>query len=347
MYSARKKRMSSSSLFKNLIDINKQSRAFKHLSYNENYVSARLLLDNIFNDFKYLLPSEQAFIRNFQGKNFNGHLFEIYLFSVLKHLSPIVKVEVDRINNSPDFLLKYPNNEELFIEATSLNPPDYDDNRSELLESQFYNLLINNPDKLASSIRKDIPKKYLRSFHKKLSNLYELQHVKNRPLIVAIQDYHSDASILYSMHTLIRCLYQVENVEEFKPFYNDNDAKEISAILFTNQATISKFLRMSKLLGYDKDRNTTIYRFGVKEILNDKGELIYEDFRIDLDDNDYSEDWFEGIWMFHNPHALHPIEFDRLSPVNHFYLDRFSHKVKQKCRPIQVEWSCTHVSDGR
>ncbi|MFH0921605.1 MAG: glycosaminoglycan attachment protein, partial [Fibrobacterota bacterium] len=114
---------------------------------------------------------------------------------------------------------------------------------------------------------------------------WELPHVNNNPLVLAIADFHDDQSMLWSSTALINYLYGVKHSFHhddngqliIKPikiqthsvgekeipsgFYFQTDAEYISAVLFSASATISKFNRMGRQAGF-KDPNVLMIRMG-------------------------------------------------------------------------------------
>ncbi|HUA67930.1 MAG TPA: hypothetical protein VMA13_05220, partial [Candidatus Saccharimonadales bacterium] len=88
-------------------------------------------------------------------------------------------------------------------------------------------------------------------------------------------------------------------------FFNQPETENVSAILFSNAATISKFDRMGKLAGFGEP-DVKLLRVGTK--LNpdpDATEPIA--FCVEIEPGMYSESWTEGIQIYHNPRALLPI----------------------------------------
>jgi len=44
-------------------------------------------------------------------------------------------------------------------------------------------------------------------------------------------------------------------------------------------------------------------------------------FMVNVEDNEYKESWSQGLEMFHNPKALHPINFDLFPDIVHHNLE--------------------------
>jgi hypothetical protein len=105
-------------------------------------------------------------------------------------------------------------------------------------------------------------------------------------------------------------------------FFNTENAENISAVLFTNTATITKFNRMGKLAGLGGE-SIKMMRVGVR-LHPDPKSLEPLPFTIDVDDPDYEESWSESVIMYHNPSALHPVDISCFSTINHMWLDQES-----------------------
>lgn len=92
----------------------------------------------------------------------------------------------------------------------------------------------------------------------------------------------------------------------FKPNEDWADMDNVSTIIFTNAATISKFRRMGY---YKKYYNalTIINREGY--ILNrDKYATVPEHVSYELRNAPFKETWGNDLVALHNPNAIHPLE---------------------------------------
>jgi hypothetical protein len=92
-------------------------------------------------------------------------------------------------------------------------------------------------------------------------------------------------------------------------FFGQPDAENVSAVLFTNAGTISKFTRMGYQAGLHRG-NVIVIREGAAWDQNvNAAEPIQFAYR--LDEGPGLEPWGSGVEIFHNPNALHqlPDEF--------------------------------------
>src|SRR5690606_38176246 len=88
-------------------------------------------------------------------------------------------------------------------------------------------------------------------------------------------------------------------------FFRQPDSEQVSAVLFSNSGTISKFARMGALAGFGSD-NVTIIREGTW-MDPDPNAVAPKYRRLNVRDPGYAERWSEGISIFHNPKALKPL----------------------------------------
>lgn len=174
-------------------------------------------------------------------------------------------------------------------------------------------------------------------FSKLCHKYWEKDHVQGHPLIFAIHDYHNDNSMTWSRTALSEYLYGVrvryvdgkptqEKIEFHEwdgkkipsAFFNQKDAENISAVLFSNQATIPKFNRMGKIAGLGSE-DVTMIRQGF--LYNPDG-LHPIPFSKNVDDSDYEESWSDGLVMFHNPNAIHKVNPDAFSEISHIFYSK-------------------------
>ncbi len=186
-----------------------------------------------------------------------------------------------------------------------------------------------------------LPIKYGSPLWSKLQKKYwQHSHLKNKPLILALHDYHQPGSMVYSETTLREYLYGIklkkdstdfhikwEEITEHRwkektipsGFFNLKDAEHISAVLLASTATIGKFNRMGKLAGLGGEDHA-IFREGVLRDPNpDSTKPI--PFVISISDPAYHESWSESIIMFHNPKAKNPINWDLFPNISHLTFD--------------------------
>ena len=188
-----------------------------------------------------------------------------------------------------------------------------------------------------------MPIRYAGPLTAKLSKRYwEKENVRGRPLAFAIQDFHAPNSMLMSRTALPIYLYGMtwdwekeasgkliitpkkisEHVYGQKTvpsgFFALPGAENISAVIANASATVSKFNRMGVLAGFGSKR-VHMVREGTAANPDPNSELPAV-FVHDVNAPDYSETWVEGMDVFHNPKATHPLDPAMLPGAAHHWL---------------------------
>lgn len=104
-----------------------------------------------------------------------------------------------------------------------------------------------------------------------------------------------------------------------RPFFWQPDTEHVSAVLFSNAGTVSKFNRMGVRAGFG-DRMVSLVRKGG---LSDPSPGAFDPipFDIDIESPDYQERWPDELEMYHNPNALVPIEEYLFPDIVHFRIE--------------------------
>lgn len=100
-------------------------------------------------------------------------------------------------------------------------------------------------------------------------------------------------------------------------FFNQPDSEHVSAILFSNAATITKFNRMGKLAGMGGE-DIKILRDGTR-FNPDPEAFAGIPFHEDVDSPEYTESWSESLVIYHNPNALHPVDPNNFPDISHIF----------------------------
>lgn len=285
---------------------------FNILAKGEHHSAARELLRQLVQNF---IDVDGNFVRDFQTTGFNARLWELYLSAFLYEQRFGMARKFDR----PDFCAEkdgFP----VGIEAVTVNPtvgetPPKPSNDEELrlLREEYM------PIKFGSVMFSKLQKRY-----------WELPHMVGMPFVLAVHDFCVDDSMTWSAPAINDYLYGLR-ASWFKDadgklhitdspirehrwgnknplpsgFFNQPDTEHVSAVLFSNSATLSKFSRMGKLAGFGSP-NVKMIRVGTKPNPDQNStEPIH--FTAEVEPDKYSESWTEGVQLFHNPRALLPI----------------------------------------
>lgn len=301
---------------------------YKILLNESRFEAARNIIRELV--YSYTDP-DGNYIKDFQTTGFNARLWELYLYMYLYNAG----FHLINDHAAPDFHCSY-YGEELFIEATTVNPSQ-DPQRPDLPPPEKYEEAITRCDDY-------MPIKFGSSLYSKLNKSYwEREHVKGKPLIIAVHDFHAEGSMTWSRTALSDYLYGhrvrlgadengkpkpiYENVQKHSwngkeipsGFFNLKNAEYISAVLFSNAATLPKFNRMGKLAGLGSE-NVKMIRSGV--LFNpDPHALTPIPFSMDVDSPDYEESWSDSLVMYHNSKAIYPVNPEWFSDISHLWYD--------------------------
>lgn len=280
------------------------------------------------------LPNpDPNFVSDFQTRNFSSRLFELYLLACFREQGLIVQQQ----HVSPDFWVER-NGASCWVEAVTANPetprPDGIGPRVFAPQDRIERLTGGPAERFAKTLRSKLQRNY-----------QGMSHVKGQPLALAIADFHAPGSMVWSREALPSYLYglRADIVQDDAGrravgtpianltgkhgipagLFRDRAFADLSAILFTNAATLEKFNRMGFLAGW-RPPGLTMTRRG---ILFDRtpGALEPIDFELRVDSAEYQalwpwgEAWCQELEVFHNPQAAHPIPFDLFPGATHWF----------------------------
>lgn len=336
---------------------------FTFLSEEPRFEAARNLIKEAIYSF---VDVDGNYIQQFQSDGFDARLWELYLYIYFYNSG----FELGREFAAPDFCISrfgY----EVFVEAVTVGAnPDFDVPHPENGQDVFELSKDYLPIKFGSALYSKVNRK---------NKYWEMEHVSGRPFVLAIHDYHAPAadglpgSMTWSRAGLVNYLYgfytPVENVDgEMRPvtevvdgverplmtklkehtygsktipanFFAQPLVENVSAVLFSNAATITTFNRMGKLAGLGSTEIKMIRR-GMKANPNPNA-LDPVPFAIDIDDPDYEEAWADCLVMFHNPNALHPVDPRAFPDISHVEIDPDTGEYSGILSPNEIYTSVT------
>ena len=169
--------------------------------------------------------------------------------------------------------------------------------------------------------------------------------MKGRPFALALADFHESGSMVWSREALPTYLYglradvQGEGAERRAVgtpianltgkhgipagLFRDPDFAHLSAVIFSNAATLAKFNRMGFLAGWRPPGLTMIRRGILFDRTPGALEPIY--FELSVASGEYQalwpwgEAWCQELEVFHNSLATHPIPFDLIPGATHWF----------------------------
>ena len=308
----------------------------------ESHSPARGMIREV---FRYYSDRDGNFIEQFQTTGFDARIWELYLHTYLNDCGFSLLPTV-----SPDFLVSK-SGEKVAIEAVTANPtqglvkgelrnvysstklfvPPFDQILPQLDGAFDYKQEDFVPIKLGSALYSKLQKRY-----------WESPSAEKLPMVLAIETFHEQASLHYTSSALATYLYGTrdtyiwdtkgtlvivpQRVEKHSfagktipsNFFSLPEAEHISAVLFSNSGTVSKFNRMGHQGPFHNPR-ITLLRFG--ECVNhDPNAVKPFRFYYQVGDPDWMEWWGQGLEMFHNPNAQFPIDHSLFPDIAHHRL---------------------------
>lgn len=336
-----------------IVATEKLNRDFATINSLEGYSPAVELMKPM---MRWYEDADGNFVEQFQTTGFDARLWELYLFAALVEAGYIF----DKTFAMPDFCAQSAFGE-VCVEATTVNPSRTPS--GELVPPPP----LDTEEQIKEFQRQYMPIRYAGPLTAKLGKEYwEKENVKGRPLVFAIQDFHAPNSMVMSRTALPIYLYgtvwdwqKVEGKLIIAPkkvethvwgqktiasgFFALPGAENISAVISNASATISKFNRMGVLAGFGSDR-VHLMREGTAANLDPNSELPTI-FIHDVNSLDYSETWMEGMDVYHNPNAVHPLDPAMLPGTAHHWL-RDDGQLESRVPQWQPFGSITRISVG-
>ncbi len=322
--------------FTPVVEEDKLDPRFRQVAEHPVHAPTRAMVRRIFSGF---VDADGNFVEQFQTLGFDARTWELALFAYLANADFVI----DRSFDSPDFLCTK-GGVEIAIEATTSNPSggvatpttveglrrSAEQTNEELLERIQHEI----PIRLGSSLFSKLTKRY-----------WTLPQVGERPLVFAIESFASEDALHFSDSALASYLYgswaepsrtrgdlvvTTIPVAEHRGtkvipsgFFDQPDTEHVSAVLFSNSGTITKFHRMGLQEGLDGStvwmiRHGTCYH-------HDPNASVPLQFAYSVTDRvrewGFGESWGEGMALFHNPNALAPVDEELLPDASHHHLE--------------------------
>ncbi len=314
-------------LFTPVVAAEKLHPSFAKLCQSKAFLPARRQIAEI---MPHYVDVDGNFVEQFQTTGFDARLWELYLHSYLVE----EQLFLDREHSRPDFLVKK-YGKSVAIEATIVG------RRADKPVSYFKTELSlpEDHEEVRRRHEHEIPIRFGSPLFTKLQKRYwELDHIKGLPLVFAIADFHDDQSMMWTSTALINYLYgvrhdfhfdddkqlvitplkiethKVGNKEIPSGFFFQPDAQHVSAVLSSASGTISKFNRLGRQAGF-KAPGLVMLRMGTYHD-HDPNAHLPKSFEYIVDEK-AQETWAEGLSMFHNPNALHPVPEELFPTIAH------------------------------
>lgn len=310
-------------LFGNINGVD-ESKYHPKFAFLKNELQTTNIKEMLINWTDGFVDRDGKFIQEFQ-KTFHSSFWEIYLY----RLFTTAGYTLDQSHPMPDFIINTPY--EIFVEAVIANikltgrkeqERTFDDQLSMFtppyLQKDFYKLLDNAIIRYSNAISYK---------HKKLSKEYsKLEWVNlQKPFVLALASYDDvnyGREYIYPILALLYGLYYNVDTNTYIPkeyiikpesdakipigLFNDENYKNVSAIIFTCSLTLGKLTALS--ISENKLSFNKVYSLH-ENIITHKYVLK----RVGIDD---TETLSEGTFVFHNPNASQKLPDDFLSKLN-------------------------------
>lgn len=296
-------------LFEPIVEESQQHTNFRNIMAVGNGFNCDVISDWA----KGFVDRDGKFVKEFQT-TFNSSFWELYLFAVLKKYG----MQVDFSKTRPDFYIPA---SKLNIEATIASQPCGSEPEHARLKADLPNDF--NRFNTQSIIRLS---NSLTAKHKKYIESYShMSHVAGRAFVVAIANFDQPHSFMACQRPIEAVLhgYYVDeerylangrkegrlNGEELFKVFKDNGSsielgmfttsayQEISAVIFNGCATWGKVRAMSA----DPSPGITFSALRLN-LASDQPHIIQ------CAKQHYDESLLDGLRIYHNPYAIHPID---------------------------------------
>lgn len=260
-------------------------------------------------------------VMEFQSQGFHARVFELACFAYLDASN----MNVDRSTVRPDFMVARGGAIVAGIEAVTSHATE-----GQLTDVSLFALRSESTEDVIDKCANDFPIRIGRALNNKLRKAYwSLPHCSDVPLVLAIGPFHEPGCGTYIDESLARYLYGVDRSAERagdrwirsqspvrqhdyagrsiqSGFFSYAEAENVSAIIYANQWTVSRFDRIARQAGgwsaelVGTRRGSYLLRgdeFANRQFEHRLGDVATPD-----------ETWWEGITIFHNPNALRPLE---------------------------------------
>lgn len=302
---------------------------FLSLINGEEFSPAREIIGPM---MRWYEDADGNFVEQFQSTGFDQRIWELYLFATLIELGYVIDREVA----VPDFCCAGLRGQ-MAIEAATVGPTRQGGEiiappPRDTLEQQRAYLEHYMPIKFGSPLFSKLRKEY-----------WKQEHVSGIPFVLAVADFSSPGSMVYSSSALERYLYgyefePVENedgttkvtarkIEQHtwgdksipSGFFDIPEAENVSAVISTSAGTVSKFNRIGLTAGFGSGK---VFMIREGMLTDHDPEAVYPlYFKSVVNAPGYSEPWSQGLNVYHNPRARISLPEHMFENAAHHYCD--------------------------
>ncbi|MFD5445988.1 hypothetical protein [Streptomyces tendae] len=300
---------------------------FRVLRDHHIHQATRRLMDETFAAFG---GADRSFIREFQTGGFSPRVLELALFAALHEQGHTL----EHTGGAPDFLLG--GDHPVAIEATTSNPAQGASPEADLeqLPQGKHPLVPADLDDAEAEFVLQSAKALRRKLDKRSAQghaYWQAPHVQGRPFVIALESFHHLSSLFHTVTPLANYLYghrdvatrddhgtlvlTSEKITEHRRgdtsipsgLFAQPEAAHLSAVIFSNSATVAKFHRIGTELGYGPD-DVAMLRYGSLPDPDPNADRALEHAYVVGDYGPEERETFsESFHVLHNPWASIPI----------------------------------------
>ncbi|MEZ9074085.1 hypothetical protein AB4453_16965 [Vibrio atlanticus] len=343
-------------LFKVIVDEKKLHPLFKQVLNEPAYAKTHPIINEWGEGLLDRSGEAKKFVTEWQT-TFNSSFWELYLNKAFKDLG----YKIDYSKASPDFNLISPNNRNISVEAVTSNPStqqtlklDKQQIETELLDESTLKLAGKIRDKHILYMGDGKKKHPYSSLDHVQGNPFVLAVAPFDKQLAQGQNNTAINRVLYGLEPpknyhdpqgTVKCVINKNGKEVELGIFTNDSYKEISAVIFSTTGTFGKAVSMAGIASFV--RVTRLRRMGIEEFITNEGldklgrsvnpisdgydifsERIFSGGEICGHDMyfynaiHHNETHLDGLQIYHNPYALHPLEsddFDAPEVVHYFY----------------------------
>lgn len=300
---------------------------FRALRDHHIHQATRRLMDETFTTFN---GADRSFVREFQTGGFSPRVLELALFAALHEQGHTL----EHTGGAPDFLLG--GDDPVAIEATTSNPTQGASPAADLeqLPQGKHPLVPADLDDAEAEFVLQSAKALRRKLEKRSAQghaYWQALHVQGRPFVIALESFHHLSALFHTVGPLASYLYgrrdvatrddrgalvlTSEKITEHRRgdtsipsgLFAQPEAAHLSAVIFSNSATVAKFHRIGTELGYGPD-DVAMLRYGTLPDPDPNADRPIEHAYVVGDYGPEERETFsEGFHILHNPWASIPI----------------------------------------
>jgi hypothetical protein len=324
-------------LFDPLVPDTETSPLFQAVRDHWAYEPARRLMERVF--VTYPKAPKEEFVRDFQSHGFSARVWELALFAYFAERD----FETQLSRGSPDFLVTLPG-QVVAVEATTSNPP----RAAKEAPRQSISELLAEPDR---DTKTEAIFQCAKALRRKLqwtgaggARYWDLASIRGRPFVLAVEAFYHPFSLSQTLSPIASYVYGFEyttsrttegklivtpsEIQEHvyggksipSAFFKQPDAENISAILFSNSATLSQFQRMGIEYGYGVPGVTVIRGGSCYQADVDADRPAW--FQYEVTAGEHREDFAQGLTLLHNPWARIRLRRGLFTDISEGWLSR-------------------------